>query len=278
MKRLSMSIFWLYIFCVLILIYPYKSIAGVDLPWSTTFDCPEWYKYSDSLSCDGLEKFGAWTCNGKYEQITTDANFSAGGGGKGQRHWKGDGSNKNSGGTALAFNSIQTELWICWYMRYEVGFKWNGLEYDKILYIRSRKKSVDAIPEWYGPNGFDIYAQAAGGRYPCNNCGWKSVMGGPVSDGKWHCYEIHIKMDTNGKDGISEAWIDGRMILSNKNVDFGTVEGWSWFQIGSNQANPDNGRCMAVDFDDIAVTNTGYIGPLSNTIRPIPPTGLRINW
>lgn len=266
---LSLCLSWLLLVC------PQNSIAGVDLPWSTTFDCPEWYKYSDSLSCDGLEKFGAWHCNGNYEEITVDANFPAGGGGKGQRHWKGDGGNKNSGGTALKFNSIQTELWIRWYMRYEAGFKWNILGYDKMLYIHSNGKHVDVIPEWYGRNGFDIGAQGAGGRYPCFNCGWESTMGGPLSDGKWHCFEIHIRMDTNGSDGVSEAWIDGKNILSNKNVDFGTVDGWSWFLIGSNQAKPDNGRCMAVDFDDIAVSNTGYIGPYAK-IPPMPPTGLRI--
>lgn len=137
----------IFFFCLLILIYPHKSIAGVDLPWSTTFDCSEWHKYSDSLSCDGLEKFGAWHCKGKYEEITVAANFPAGGGGKGQRHWEGDGSNIGSGGLAITFNSLQSELWIRWYMRYEAGFKWNRLEYDKILYIRSNKKSVDVIPK-----------------------------------------------------------------------------------------------------------------------------------
>lgn len=71
-------------------------------------------------------------------------------------------------------------------------------------------------------------------------------MKGPYSDGKWHCYEINIKMDTNSENGISEAWIDGKKILSNKNVDFGTVTGWKWFQIDSNQKKPRSGRCMAV--------------------------------
>ncbi|MFC1884328.1 hypothetical protein ACFL2O_06135 [Thermodesulfobacteriota bacterium] len=201
-------------------------------------------------------------CHGQKEEITQNANYPYGKGGCGQRHWVGDGSNKNSGGTALKFNSPQKELWIRWYMRYEKGFKWNKLHYDKILYIRSRKKNNAAIVEWYGSNGFDIYAQAAGGRYPCRQCGWLSTMRSMRSDGKWHYYEIHIKMDTNGRDGVSEAWIDRRKIMSNKNVNFGSVSGWTWFTIGSNQALPDNGRCMYVDFDEIYVSNTGRIGPV----------------
>jgi hypothetical protein len=275
-QSLSMTIVSLFLSWFLLMIYPQNSSAGVDLPWSTTFDCKEWHKYSDSLSCDGLEKVGAWHCMGKYEQITVDANFHGGGGGKGQRHWEGDGRNLGSGGLSLAFNSVQPELWIRWYMRYELGFKWKELNCDKLLYVFTQKKHVAAITEWYGSNGFDIYAQAAGGRYPCFNCGWESTMRGPVSDGKWHCYEIHIKMDTNGQNGVSEAWIDGKQILFNNKVDFGTQPGWSWFIIGSNQAFPENGRCMAVDFDDIAVSNTGHIGPLDNTIQPTPPTGFRI--
>lgn len=275
MRRPLVLFSFLCFFVFLNMIFSHYVLAGIDLPWSTTYDCPDWLQYSDHLSCDGLEKYGSWTCNGKYEQITVDANFPAGGGGKGQRHWQGDGDNVNSGGIRFVFNSPQSELWIRWYMRYEAGYKWEYLNYDKLLYIGSTGEP-DVIPEWYSSDKFDIYAQDTGGRYPCSNCGWLTTMGGEVSDGKWHCFEIHIKMDTNGSNGISEAWIDGKKILSNHNVDFGAVSGWTKVLIGSNQAKPDNGRCMAVDFDDIAVSNTEYIGPLPCTIPPAPPTGLRI--
>ena len=39
----------------------------------------------------------------------------------------------------------------------------------------------------------------------------------------------------------------------------------SYVLIGSNQRYPNNGRCMAVDFDDIAISTLGYIGPLSGS-------------
>ncbi len=34
---------------------------------------------------------------------------------------------------------------------------------------------------------------------------------------------------------------------------------------GSNQNSPNNGGCMAVDFDDIKISNTGYIGQLNES-------------
>ena len=79
------------------------------------------------------------------------------------------------------------------------------------------------------------------------------------------------KMDTDGSDGIAEMWIDGVKRLTYTNVNYGTHSGWTSLVIGSNQAKPNNGRSMAVDFDDIAVSNTGYIGPLPDTISPSPP-------
>ena len=36
-------------------------------------------------------------------------------------------------------------------------------------------------------------------------------MGSATSDGQWHAYEIHIKMETSSTtaDGVAEAWVDG---------------------------------------------------------------------
>ncbi|MBI5643652.1 MAG: heparin lyase I family protein [Deltaproteobacteria bacterium] len=260
---------------------PALSDAAVSLPWSTTFNCSDWSQSSGTLSnCDGVVNYGAWTCsNGdgtrKEEQITSLANNPGGAGGKGQRHWKGDGSNNNSGGLSVSLTSAQKELWIRWYMRYEKGFKWSPLTYDKILYIHTSSSGTDAIPEWYGSDSFNIYAQGGTGHVRCSTCGWSTTMGGTVSDGLWHSYEVHIKMDTNGSNGVAEAWVDDTKVLTNSAVNFGTKSGWQSFLIGSNQYSPSNGKCMATDFDDIAVSNTGKIGPVggSTTLVPSPPTG-----
>jgi len=69
-------------------------------------------------------------------------------------------------------------------------------------------------------------------------------------------------MDTNGKDGIAEWWADGEKVIDRKDVDFGTHAGWVWMSIGSNQSTPENGRPMALDFDDIAIRTRGRLGPV----------------
>lgn len=261
---------------ILAFVSSYPVFAAVDLPWSTTYDCADWLSYSATLSCDGLSKGGNWTCSGgEYEQIISDANMAAGEGGKGQRHWEGDGNNNNSGGTYLVFNSAQSEIWIRWYMRYQSGFAWSSLVYDKLLYLHTANSYH--IPEWVGLDGFSLGSQAksSGGTThycTCSNCGWTTIMGGATSDGLWHCYEIHLKMDTDGTDGVGEMWIDENLIISKTDVDFGTSAGWINFLIGSNQLDPNNGGCEYVDFDDMAVSATGYIGPLSESAKEITVT------
>lgn len=272
-------LFAITVVCLLILQNP-RMAAAITLPWSTTFDCNDWNQYTDPLNCDGLSKGGGWTCTQGgtyYEQITAAANNPNGGGGKGQRHWVGDGSNNQSGGTALYFDKPQKELWIRWYLRYQPGFKWSYIVYNKLLYIHTDAFSVDAVPEWYNADDFSIAAQGGSGHNVCNHCGWNTLMGGPTSDGKWHALEVHIKMDTNGSNGVAEAWMDGIQKLSVTNVNFGTQPGWSWMQFPSNQSSPSNGGCFYLDYDDLAISNTGYIGllpPAGTKAKPSPPTNL----
>lgn len=235
------------------------AAAGVDIPWSTTYDCSDWTQ-QPTLSCSDLIFYGGWTCNGQGEEITAAANNPAGPGGKGQRHWKGDGQNLLSGGTQLKFNTPQREIWIRWYMRYQRGFKWNFLGYEKMLYLDN-----STVPEFAGWDQLNIGA----GPTPhfSNSGGWDTVMkngeidpatGHRTSDGQFHCYEVHLKND--GPSGVAEFWIDGVKHLSYDNINFGTD--FSYVIIGSNENNPNNGGCSYVDFDDIAINNAGYIGPI----------------
>ena len=50
-------------------IKPCSTLAGVDLPWSTTYECKNFKQNSSKLSYDGLEWGGGWTCKGKKEEI-----------------------------------------------------------------------------------------------------------------------------------------------------------------------------------------------------------------
>lgn len=284
MKRLFYK---LILIAFVISIYPKIIVAGVDLPWSTTYDCGEWGFMTDGNDpgCDGLTKLlGQVTPDGNEEQITSAANYPGGGGGRGQRHWKGDNptvSSTNSGGSRIEFSSPHSEVWIRWYMRYEIDFEWGtSIAYDKWLYI-DFGYSTAVVPLWAE---FDR-VQTKGVRSAPGN-GWNTVMsagttdarGNKRSDGQWHLYEFHIKMDTDGTDGVGEIWIDEVLRLSLTNINYTTGVGFKRVGIGSNQAFPNNGRDMAVDYDDIAIRNTGYIGPIgsTDTTPPSPPTNLSI--
>jgi len=263
--------------------------ASVTLPWSTTFNCPAWTQ-SDGLgttqvNCDGLSGWGGWTCNpgAKEEQITAIANNpnnTSGVGSKGQRQWDGDGKNINSGSLSLTFAQPPTEFWIRFYMKYPLGYQWNPLQYVKILYFDSGQPGEFALG-WYGPDDFQHrpYSDARQVLHCSSpNCGWTTTMGGSVGDGQWHYYETHLKADTDGTNGISEQWIDGKKIMSFTDVNFGlSGAGWTYIILGSNQHSPNNGGCVAVDFDDFAISTTGYIGPLPDTLHPSNATGLQAN-
>lgn len=255
------------------LICPSISQADVDLPWSTTYDCNEWTQ-SDGLTnvnCDGLAGAGGWTCDGKEEQITSEANYPGGGGGKGQRHWIGDGHCVNSGSLKAVF-AAAPEIWIRWYMRYELGFQWDSFVFNKILYMHTAG-GASPIVLWYGFNDLSVFASGGDDQHHmCENCGWTQVMGGATADGQWHCYEVHLKMDTNGSDGICQVWTDEALVINESDVDWGTDAGFYHIGIGSNADWPNNGRCMAVDFDDIAISNKGYIGPISGSTDNTTPS------
>ena len=149
----------------------------------------------------------------------------------------------------------------------------NGIRlFSKILYI-----DVNTHPFLvFGYNWSDeIQFSADGNPYSVGTGnGWNTIMvngttdarGNKRSDGQWHLYEIHIKMDTNGSNGIGEAWIDGIRRFYRSDMNFGSQTGkigWSHIAIGENNQIPTTTRCMYVDFDDIIISTTGPIGPVT---------------
>ena len=86
--------------------------------------------------------------------------------------------------------------------------------------------------------------------------GWLSSERGATGDGIFHVYEIHMKRDTNGSNGVWEAWIDGNRSVSATDVNWGGAS-FSWFVLGDNQYNPSNGGDRYTDYDDVAVSATG---------------------
>ncbi|PKN65004.1 MAG: hypothetical protein CVU57_12840 [Deltaproteobacteria bacterium HGW-Deltaproteobacteria-15] len=270
MRRLSPAIFVLSLTGIFYLIKIGSSWAGIDLPWSTTFDCPEWTDITPKsrLNCDGILEGGNWACRDGAtlfpEQITTDANFSGGDGGKGQRHWVGDGKKNNSGGLSIIFNKRQTEWWIRFYMRYPLGFIWreDSNQSQKILYSFDStlpKNRGAGYIGWLRKNRIRLQVDGDKTYFSSPGSGWHSVMGGITGDGRWHIYEMHFK---HGNPGEFQLWIDGGSRLHATDVDFSQCTGWTQFILPSNTNATNNGRCLGQDFDDIAISNTGRIGPI----------------
>ncbi len=226
----------------------------------------------------------------KQELITSTANYSGGNGGKGQRHWLGDGENNNSGGTIIGFNTGQTEIWVRWYMRFQTGFAWAGYSGFKILYLlEPSRATLNYFMVAKGSNTF-TYSTQVGDHLNWENtdAGWQQTFcgGGTTSDGSWHCIELHLKSETGvgTNDGILQWWADGVLKGNFNNVNHGFTSGGKTIGailIGSNSKYPDNGLVpYYVDYDDIAISTTGYIGPISqtpDTTPPAAPTGVTVS-
>ena len=257
--------------------------AAVTLPWSTTYNCPEsnqsqWF-VDTPVNCDGLTRAGNWYPNGdtsKGEQITSLADYPGGGGG--QRHWIGDGVNNTSGGTRIVFPRTP-EFWLRAYVRYERGFSWDPNDsinhkmfYPEIVNVPGRGNL------WFAFGFVDnVFGMQSYGPNPKSSRTWTSIFGQP-SDESWHVLEWHMKVDTNGADGIAEGWVDGDLEFRRTDIDFGTHSGWASVSIGENHRSPLNGRIMYFDIDDIAIRTTGPIGPVGppDTTAPAAPSNLSV--
>lgn len=269
-----------------------NSSASITLPWSTTFNCSSvTYSYGDTITCDGLETISNKAFPG---YINSEANYYSGGGGNGLKHNLYDGiwpNMDNSDSLGAEFATPQKELWFRFYIAYKTGFHWGSYEFDKWIYLYTSGYATNAIMESHGQDQCTVYAMQGSGYAATGNGGWQTYWagGGINSNGSWHSVEFHIKMDTNSADGIAEYWIDGVQKASSTNVDFsgGSTDarnGWVLFEIHTNQADVLNaggiGSPSPLYYDDFAVNNTGYIGPLyggSDTTPPVSPSGLSVS-
>lgn len=312
----------------------YAAITFTDGKWIETFDtgCNA-YQYPGSINCNGLSAGGpeGVTPPTGVTTISTDANYSGGGGGKGIRYWHRWGSNEISANIIAYFPTDQKEIWVRWYQRYQAGYAPDFVAnptgwYNKQLYIQqtdaANTPNIAVIPEWRGPGAFAAVTQGktiSNSHYlnyyqiksgdessGTGGTGWQTIMGGDVSDGNWHCFEVHLKMDTNATDGwqtsiplippdgrytitptldgIGQVWIDGVLIADNQHVNFSAGEtfmqskGWNKILLGSNHSTLANNTEQYVDYDDFAIhtttppgrdaQNNPYIGPIGAAVTP----------
>lgn len=243
--------------------------------FETSFDIPEWHQDNglsdaqlapdgDGIKGDANNK----TTNGSGDQITPAANNPSGGGGRGYRHWVGDGEN-NLGGSIRVDLDVgprrRSELWLRYYIRFQLGFAWGSPIEMKTIYVNRLQPGTFYFGLKDGVIGAHVEIEA-GNRY--SSVTWAQMQGGSTGDGLFHCLEIHVKMNPIGgqSTGIMEFWLDGTLIFSASDVKFSNSSDSTFgeFAFGENHNNPQNGGVdVYVDFDDIVMDDAAYIGPLS---------------
>lgn len=315
-NKIKRALFLLIIF-LMIPSFSKAEIFFADGKWSTTFNygpCTQ-RGYGEGPDCatidglyspDGIQwSWGGNGIDGHYTQTTSEANNPIGGGGNGFRAWilsnpEGVDAQEPSGPVGVYFPSPQKELWIRWYQRFQQGYNWQWIHYDKWLYIRTHS-SIDVIVGLYP--GFSAVAQGTPSAYQVSSdWGWEDIMGGQYGDGRFHLYEVHVKMDTNGANGVGQLWVDGVLREENKTVNWSnndseSQKGWIYYDFENNQRYTDqlNGpiglNYAYIDYDDMTVYNVippnrdaagnPFIGPIGfsgggDADSPSAPTGLRV--
>ena len=251
------------------------TISGppTGIIFSTTFDDAnfpdrrpgEHWRQSDGLSDsavgqpnDGIAGYGAWVAV-EPDRIVTDANNPSGGGGKGFRHFHGDGVNVNSGGIRISWPP-RPEVWLRYYIRFQLGFMWSSQINMKTIYFN--QNSPGAF--YFGLHQNSVGGVRGGTVIHHSNIHWEDWMGGPTADGNWHKLEVHAKMESSfgSMDGVFEFKLNDSLIYSNLATSFGNNAGdmFDHSLIGSNANAPANGQIMFVDYDDIALSDSGWVG------------------
>lgn len=303
------------------------NITFTDGKWETTFNYGPCVQRSATwpaptpVSCSSVQSDGIyWDWGGGYAvyageghgtEVTASSNYP-GGSGNGFRQWvwSAGADNYQTAPARVGFATPQKELWVRWYERYEAGFQWLQSSAPlgaqaKSIYFRALStsntrpdgKTIGSPIQPGSPyvylgyaNTITISPQGGGSLYgPFSETdGWNKNHPSDKSDGRWHCYEIYMKMDTGTTDGAGKIWRDGVLVASNtsmnwSNGDPDAILGWGYFELVGNKKDPKLTRAYYVDIDDLVVYNTAppnkdaqgnpFIGPIISSISA--PKGVK---
>lgn len=259
-----------YLFIALFLfLLPSLAVAAITLPYSTTFDCIEWEAAEANDpnmqgDCDEWYYGVHCTCSGgQAEQITSDANYTGGGGGRGKRHWRGSGKNDNSCSPSVTWTGdAGNEVWYRFYIRYQTGTSWtSNRPNEKILYLHDSDEDFVQVRWSWGSAG--ILNNSTVHYHSGTNTDWTNY----ITPGSWHLYEVYIKLDTDGTDGVITIWIDSTQVYTNSAVDYKAFDlNGVRTSIPTNGMDCTNASCLYEDIDDFAISATARIGAVGGDV------------
>ena len=146
-----------------------------------------------------------------------------------------------------------SEFWLRYTVRYESGFAWSFLNYDKHLYMYCAN-SRTIITGFTGDSMY-VHLSAEGGEGNLSGSfGFADVMGQATGDGLFHTYEVHVKADTNSSNGVVQLWSDGILKIDVDDADTGTSP-LARIDFHENQYSPSGGPYY-VDYDDMVIYDT----------------------
>ena len=82
-----------------------------------------------------------------------------------------------------------------------------------------------------------------------------------IWDGAWHLIQVHMKLDSDGTDGVVEAWMDGQKFVESIGVDLGSggQEFFAEIRLSGNlNHNPDQDQRVMFGRQRVWITDPGW--------------------
>jgi hypothetical protein len=175
------------------------------------------------------------------------------------------------------------EVWFRYHVRL---VNWNAASTGKLpglagIYSSSARgciKPSDTQRGWSARGMFGVPGTqgAPAGRVPigtylyhadqAGDCGDGLWWDASLEQGRWHCVEGRVKMNTPGQnDGLIRGWLDGDLALSRSNIQYrradepgiGVRHMWHNIYFGGSWPTPNP---LSLEYDQVVVSTSGKVG------------------
>ncbi|HVR77972.1 MAG TPA: S-layer homology domain-containing protein [Acidimicrobiia bacterium] len=178
-----------------------------------------------------------------------------------------------------------TEAWFRYHIRL---IDWNAASTGKLpglagIYSSSGRgciRPTDTYPGWSARGMFGAPGTqgAPAGRVPigtylyhadqAGDCGDGLWWNASLEQGRWHCVEGRVKINTPGKnDGLIRGWLDGDLKIGRNNIQYrragetgiGVRQMWHNVYFGGKWPTPNP---LSLEYDEVSVSTLGRVGCL----------------